>query len=116
MDGVIRKYGYRGKESIMKFFHDPKNEDLRANMGAPAHLIHGSSDNRFSITYAVRSEFQGEVAAVGYIAADYDQMIAKYDPRKLKYGYNIVDNEEIFFIPNPAIGLWMTREAFEAAE
>ena len=88
------------------------NQDLRDNMGAAAHLIHGSSDNRFSITYAVKEITKDEIAGVGFIPADYDEMCAKYDPAKLNYGYNTVDGEEIYFIPNPALGLWINREKF----
>ena len=55
-----------------------------------------------------------EVEGVGFKAADYDEMAAKYDPTKLKYGYNTVDGEEIYFIPNPALGLWINREKFNA--
>ena len=50
---------------------------------------------------------------VGFNAADYDEMIKKYDPDKLQYGYNEVDGEEIYYIPNPALGLWINREKFE---
>ena len=54
-----------------------------------------------------------EIASVGFHAADYEEMTAKYDPKMLKYGYNEVDGEEIYFIPNPALGLWINREKFE---
>ena len=81
-------------------------------MGAAAHLIHGSSDGRFSITYAVENITQEEVAGVGFNPASYQEMIQKYDPEKLQYGYNTVDGEEIYFIPNPALGLWINREKF----
>ena len=47
-------------------------------------------------------------------AADYDETAAKYDPEKLSYGFNTVDGEEIYFIPNPALGLWIDREGFQA--
>ena len=46
-------------------------------------------------------------------AADYDEMVKRYDPEKLSYGYNTLpDGEEIYFIPNPALGLWINREKF----
>ena len=51
---------------------------------------------------------------VGFKAASYDEMAAKYDPEKLRYGYNTVDGEEIYFIPNPALGLWINKEKFNA--
>ena len=50
---------------------------------------------------------------MGFKAADYDQMAVKYDPAKLEYGCNTVDGEQIYFIPNPALGLWIDRERFE---
>ena len=113
VDQLIRKYGYKGRLHTLEMFKQPENEDLRENMGAAAHLIHGSSDGRFSITYAVKEISKEEIASVGFQAADYDEMAKKYDPEKLQYGYNEVDGEEIYFIPNPALGLWINREAFE---
>ena len=111
-DALIRKYGYRGRLHTLELFEDPANQDLRDNMGVAAHLIHGSSDGRFSITYAVKNISKEEIAGVGFNAADYDEMVKKYDPAKLTYGYNTVDGEEIYYIPNPALGLWINREAF----
>ncbi|MBR1658944.1 MAG: DUF2088 domain-containing protein [Oscillospiraceae bacterium] len=113
VDALIRKYGYRGRLQTLAAFEEAANADLRENMGAAAHLIHGSSDGRFSITYAVKRISQKEIAAVGYAPADYDELAEKYDPSKLQYGYNSVDGEEIFYIPNPALGLWINRERFQ---
>lgn len=110
MDQLIRKYGYRGRMATLEQFENP---DLRSNMGAAAHLIHGSSDGRFTITYAVKDITKEEIESVGFQAADYDEMIQKYDPAKLQYGYNTLpDGEEIYYIPNPALGLWINREKF----
>jgi nickel-dependent lactate racemase len=113
VDGLIRKYGYRGRIHTLEEFRKPENEDLRANMGAAAHLIHGSSDGRFNITYAVKNISREEIEGVGFGSADYDTMARKYDPKKLSYGMNTVDGEEVYFIPNPALGLWINREKFE---
>ena len=113
VDRLIRKYGYKGRLRTLEEFKKPENADLRENMGAAAHLIHGSSDGRFSITYAVKTITREEIASVGFLAADYDETAEKYDPKKLQYGYNTVDGEEIYFIPNPALGLWINRERFE---
>lgn len=113
VDALIRTYGYRGRLHTLDVFNRPESADLRANMGAAAHLIHGSSDGRFSITYCVKNITRAEVEGVGFQSADYDEMAAKYDPAKLKYGYNVVDGEEIYFIPNPALGLWINRERFQ---
>ena len=113
VDVLIRKYGYRGRLNTLAAFEKPENADLRETMGAAAHLIHGSSDGRFSITYAVRDISRAEIEGVGFQSADYDEVIRKYDPAKLSYGYNTVDGETIYFIPNPALGLWIDRERFE---
>ncbi len=113
VDRLIRKYGYKGRLNTLEQFEKPENQDLRDNMGAAAHLIHGSSDGRFQITYAVKNISQAEVEAVGFAAADYDELARRYDPHALQYGYNTLpDGEEIYFIPNPALGLWIDRERF----
>ncbi len=113
VDELFRKYCYRGRLKTLEFFEDPANQDLRDNMGAAAHMIHGSSDGRFNVTYAVKNITRKEIEDVGFLSADYDEMVKKYDPAKLQYGYNTVDGEEVFFIPNPALGLWINREKFE---
>ena len=113
VDQLIRKYGYRGRIHTLEEFEKPENQDLRDNMGAAAHLIHGSSDGRFQITYAVKNISKAEVQAVGFAAADYEEMAARYNPDQLNYGYNTLpDGEEIYYIPNPALGLWINREKF----
>ena len=112
VDALIRKYGYRGRLHMLEEFKKPENQDLRDNMGAAAHLIHGSSDGRFTITYAVKSISREEIDSVGFRSADYDETAARYDPHKLQYGYNTVDGETVYYIPNPALGLWIDREKF----
>ena len=112
VDALIRKYGYLGRLQTLSAFEKPENADLRENMGAAAHLIHGSSDGRFRITYAVKNISREEIAGVGFVPADYGESIKRYDPAKLRYGYNTVDGEEIYYIPNPALGLWINRETF----
>ena len=113
VDKLIRKYGYRGRIHTLEQFEKPENQDLRDNMGAAAHLIHGSSDGRFTITYAVKEITKEEIEGVGFQAADYDETVRRYDPEKLQYGYNTLpDGEEIYYIPNPALGLWINREKF----
>jgi nickel-dependent lactate racemase len=112
-DRIIRKYGFRGRLHTLAMLKDPENKDLQENLGLAAHLIHSSPEGRFSVTYAVKNIAKEEIEAVGFQAADYDEMSRKYNPEKLQYGYNTMpDGEEIFFIPNPAIGLWVSREKF----
>ena len=111
MDALIRKYGYCGRKKILELFQ--KNQDLKDNMGCAAHLIHGSGDGRFQVTYAVKEISKQEIENVYFQAADYEEMIKKYDPKVLKYGWNkMQDGEEIFFIPNPALGLWIDSSRF----
>ncbi len=113
VDKLIRKYGYKGRINTLEQFEKPENQDLRDNMSAAAHLIHGSSDGRFSITYAVKNISKEEIESVGFGAADYDEVVKRYDPEKLQYGYNTLpDGEEVYYIPNPALGLWINREKF----
>lgn len=112
IDKLIRKYGYRGTPATLKAVD--KNEDIRANLGAAAHLIHGSSEGRFSITYCPGPDVTlDEVRSVGFNAVPYDEMAARYNPETLKDGWNTMpDGEEIFYISNPALGLWAYEEKF----
>ncbi|MDI9241730.1 lactate racemase domain-containing protein [Fusibacillus kribbianus] len=110
-DELIRKYGYCGRLRMLELYR--KESDLRENMAVSAHLIHGSSDGRFTVTYAVRDIAREEIEAVGYRSADYEEAVKRYDPEKLHYGWNVMeDGEEIFYVPNPAIGLWIDRNRF----
>ncbi len=109
-DRLIRKYGYVGREQVLALFR--AHEDLQANQSVPAHLIHGSSDGRFSITYATRHLSQSEVEGVGFNWMPYEEASQKYDPQRLRAGFQMVDGEEIYYIPNPALGLWADRSRF----
>ena len=106
-DRLIRKYGYCGRENILKLVNE--NDDLKANLSVAAHLIHGSSDGRFNITYCTKHLTKEEVCDAGFNYIPYEEAAAKYDPSVLKDGWNTVDGERIFYISNPALGLW-TRE------
>ena len=111
IDGLIRKYGYAGTPRILEIVR--ANEDLRQSLGAAAHLIHGSSEGRFSITYCPGSLPREEIEKVNFHYADLGEMLKKYDPEKLLDGFNtLADGEEIFFISNPGLGLWASRERF----
>ena len=116
IDRLIRKYGYFGTPNTLRACDE--NEELRNNLSAAAHLIHGSSEGRFSITYCPGKGSgnltQAEIESVGFKYDDIDAMIAKYDPEKLRDGYNtMADGEEIFYISNPALGLWAFKDRFE---
>lgn len=107
-DALIRKYGYVGREKVLALVKE--NDDLKANLSVAAHLIHGSSDGRFKITYCTRKLSEDEVRGVAFDYMPYEEAIKKYDINKLSDGFNTVDREEIFYISNPALGLWATKE------
>jgi nickel-dependent lactate racemase len=112
IDRLIRKYGYVGTDRVLDCV--TKNEDLRNNLSAAAHLIHGSSEERFSITYCPSKISKDEIESVNFKYADLKQMQSRYNPEKLKDGFNTVGDEEIFFISNPGLGLWSWRERFKS--
>jgi len=104
IDRLIRKHGYFGTPATLAAVAN--DHELAANLSAAAHLIHGSSEGRFTITYCPGGLSRKEICDVGFGYADLESMTKKYDPQRLKYGYNQVDGEEIFFVPNPGLGLW----------
>jgi nickel-dependent lactate racemase len=115
IDRLIRKYGYRGTPTTLAAVK--ANEELRNNLGAAAHLIHGSSEARFRITYCPGPQMSPEaIRSVGFEAGDLKAMVRRYNPDKLVDGYNrLSDGEELFYISNPALGLWALRSQFEGA-
>src|SRR5580693_2655134 len=104
IDALIRKYGYHGTEATLRMVQ--KNEDLRADLGAAAHLIHGSSEGRFHITWCPGHLTCEEVEHAGFGHGELSHMMQLYDPAKLQQGWNRVAGEEIYFIENPGLGLW----------
>ena len=110
IDALIRKYGYKGTPNTLKAVE--KNEDIGSNLSAAAHLVHGSSEGRFSITYAPGHLSRKETEGVGFNYAEVGPLLEKYDVKKLKTGWNTVDGEEIFFVGNPALGLWAHESRF----
>lgn len=112
IDLLIRKYGYRTSPEILDFVES--NADLMDNLSAAAHLIHGSSENRFRITYCPGHLSREEIDGVGFRYGELDKMMRKYNPQELRDGYNTMpDGEEVFFISNPALGLWAYEGRFE---
>jgi hypothetical protein len=83
-----------------------KNEDLRSNLSAAAHLIHGSSENRFKITYCPGELTREEIEGVGYEFGDLSEYLERYPISELRDGTQTHNDEEIFYISNPALGLW----------
>jgi len=114
IDKLIRKYGYRGTPATLDAVKN--NRDLAANLSAAAHLIHGSSESRFQITYCPGHLTREEIEGVNFRYASLTEIMKRYNPDKLTDGYNRVGNEDIFFISNPAIGLWAYRSRFEQSD
>jgi nickel-dependent lactate racemase len=108
IDRLIRKYGYRTTPEIMQFVE--QHDDLRQNLSAAAHLIHGSSEGRFQVTYCPGKLSREEIEGVGYGFGELAAMQARYRPETLRDGWNTAaDGERFYFIGNPALGLWAYR-------
>ena len=104
IDKLIRKYGYYGTPATLRAVEE--NEDLAAELGAAAHLIHSSSEGRFRITWCPGELSREEIEGVGFGYGELDEMMERYNPDKLSHGWNRVNGEEVFFIANPGLGLW----------
>ena len=111
-DSIIRKYGYCGTAKIMKLWREcPDGGDIRDFTHATAHLMHGSSENRFTITYAPGHLSSRDVESVGYKYADLREMMERYDIKKMKNGFNTMpDGEAVYYINTPSAGLWSTAK------
>jgi len=112
IDRLIRKYGYRGTPVTLAAVTDHK--ELRANLSAAAHLIHGSTEGRFSVTFAPGKLTREEIAGVGFRFGDLKTLMANYNPEQMQPGMNTVEDEDVYFIRNPALGLWATKQQFAA--
>jgi len=109
VDKIIRTYGYVGTEKVMKLWKEQK--ELQDLTHATAHLIHGSSEDRFKITYAPGHLSEEEIRSVNFDFLDYNKALEIYRPDKLKNGFNTLANgEEIYFISTPSAGLWTTKD------
>jgi nickel-dependent lactate racemase len=109
IDRLIRKYGYRGTPATLAAVK--KNEELQQNLSAAAHFIHGSSEGRFKVIYCPGHLTRQEIESVNYTYMDLEEALKKYNPEKLNEGFNLLPNgEEIYFISNPALGLWSSHE------
>ena len=108
IDALIRRYGYRGTPATLQAVS--ANADLAGDLSAAAHLIHGSSEGRFTIRLCPGHLSKEEVEGAGFEYGDLETMIRRYNPQTLRYGNNRVDGEDIFYISNPGLGLWAYRD------
>jgi nickel-dependent lactate racemase len=112
IDLLVRTFGYRGTPATLEAVRT--RPELAANLSAAAHLIHGSSEGRFAITYCPGHLEPGEIEKVGYQFGELDTMLRRYPPDRLKDGWNTLPGgEEVFYVSNPALGLWCTADRFE---
>jgi len=114
IDRLVRRFGYRGTPTTLENVRcEP---ELAANLSAAAHLIHGSSEGRFTIRYCPGRLTRDEIEGVGFAYGDLETQMARYSPKRLQDGWNVMpDGEEIFYVSNPALGLWGTTDRFNAA-
>jgi hypothetical protein len=113
IDTLIRKYGYRGTPATLAAVE--ANADLAGDLSAAAHLIHGSSEGRFRITWCPGKLGRDEVEGVGFQYGELGKMLERYDPAKLRLGTNRIEGEDVFFISNPGLGLWAHQSRFAGA-
>lgn len=111
VDALIRRYGYRGTPATLQAVKE--SPALADNLGAAAHLMHGSTEGRFSVTYCPGHLTREEIESVGYQYGDLATMLKRYSPEQLKDGPNrLADGEQIYYISNPGLGLWAYRGRF----
>ena len=115
IDRLIRKYGYLSTGEILEAVK--REHGLQDNLSAAAHLIHGSTEGRFRVTYCPGHLSRQEIGSVNYLYGDLQEMVSRYDPHTLKEGLNTMpDGEQIYYISNPALGLWSWKEKFKSPE
>jgi nickel-dependent lactate racemase len=113
VDALIRKYGYCGTPHLLK--HYRRSAALKNLAHGTAHLMHGSSEGRFTIRYAPGKLSREEIESVHYAHADLDETLRRYDPVIMRDGWNVMpDGEKVYFISSPSSGLWATREKLQS--
>ncbi len=109
VDQLIRRYGYCGTPRVLDQYR--KQADLQDLAHGAAHLMNGSTEGRFRVTYAPGHLSQVEIESVGFHYADLKETLERYQPDRRTEGWNTLpDGERFFFIPTPSAGLWATRD------
>jgi len=104
-DALIRRYGYHGTAHTLALME--KEPELAANTSVVAHLIHGSTDGQFTVTYATDRLSEVELQCVGYSHMPHAEAVKRYVPAKKEDGYyQTQDGEAYLFIAHPSMGLW----------
>lgn len=107
IDRLVRRHGYRGTPATLDAV--ASDAELAANLSAAAHLIHGSTEGRFRVTYATGAGLaRDEVVGVGYDWADHDDAAKRLGvtPTTPDGWQDGADGRPFYFIRNPALGLW----------
>ena len=113
-DQLIEKYGYFGYKKVGELIEE--NQDLQENLGVGAHLIHGSSEGRFTITYAPGHLTRDQVIGANFNYRPLEDVLKTYNIKELKDGFNDVNGEKVFYVSNPALGLWAYKDYFYQSE
>ncbi|MDR0848973.1 MAG: lactate racemase domain-containing protein [Propionibacteriaceae bacterium] len=109
VDALIRKYGYISKEEVLELYG--VSPDMQDIPHGTAHLVHGSPEGRFTVTYAPGGLSQPEIESVGYQYMDVNEALTRYNPDTMKDGWNTMpDGEEVYFISTPSAGLWAWKD------
>ena len=109
VDELIRKYGYLSQAEVLELY--ATQADMQDIPHGTAHLVHGSSEGRFTITYAPGGLSQEDIESVGYQYLSLEDALARYNPEVMKDGWNeMPDGERVFYISTPSAGLWATKE------
>ena len=110
-DRLIARHGYRGTEAALAAVKS--DNELAANLGVAAHLIHGSSEGRFRVRYAAGELSADQIASVGFEPVDTKEALDAYDVNTLRDGMNTLSTgEEFYYVSNPGLGLWALTEHF----
>ena len=81
-----------------------QNADMQDLAHATAHLIHGSSEGRFRITYAPGDLSQEEIERVGYRYMEIGEAIQTYKPQRRRQGWNIDRRRRAVLFHSHAVG------------
>lgn len=111
IDQLIRQFGYRHRELTLRSVD--QSQELQENLSAAAHLMHGSSDDRFTVTYCPGHLSQKEIEGVGYQYGDLELWNRRLPTKRPSQGWIQIDGQDYYYIDNPALGLWSREGALE---